>query len=131
MENDINRIVKVLGDNGYKIDRSAAKRAWKAFSESLSVVWATLPKNDVYLLQDVLRFSDVVLDPISTKRAKEYTAEYFDGVWKKLIKWKHFVNAKEEAMKKRKENPRCRVRITENGRAVFELGSIYENEWGG
>jgi hypothetical protein len=57
--NDIDRIVKIFADRGYKISHTDAVRAWEQFSDSMCAGWMNLGEDDEVFADTFCYFEEV------------------------------------------------------------------------
>ncbi len=56
---DVERIIAVLKENGYKILDAQAYLCWKTYSDDHANSWLPLPKDNKNLLNIVMRYCEV------------------------------------------------------------------------
>lgn len=57
---DISRIVRVLGEQGYEVSRRDAERAWQEYSNGMAAGWMTLPRQDSIVASIALTYLEEV-----------------------------------------------------------------------
>lgn len=58
--NDIDRIVKIFADRGYKISSEDAVRSWEEYSDSYAAGWLTLHETDEEIFNNCFEYFEEV-----------------------------------------------------------------------
>ena len=130
VDKDVIAIAEAIKCNGYEMSKHDAFLAWADYSDSVGSMWVNVPNSTQRILEAILNHANVEIEQIEPNKPSEYISEWQNGgKWNVLYKRKHFVNAKDDVLEKRKTNPHIKTRITEFGKVVFELDCMYKVEW--
>lgn len=82
-KDDIDRMIRVLGEDGFSVSRQDVIQAWKDISKPHGTEWMTLPKGDMKLITDL---EEILEEP--SERAELWDTHKIDTVIESLIDWK-------------------------------------------